>query len=333
MILNPAIIALLSGSVMVSGFALYAAAAGYDILRHWDPDSGSARQLKMERRTYLISTILMYTFGFELLSLFLFVFTADNLHGQFVGAMCAAGSLNVNAYGYPALVLKIMVSLLCGIWLVMNHVDSRAEDFPIIRPKYKLLMLLSGLLALETGLLAGYFGNLQPNVITSCCGTLFSEDVPSVAGLIAAMPPYPAKLIFFLVLVLTFRSGIQYVITGGPARVFAFFSNLLFVISVVALIAFISLYFYEMPTHHCPFCLLQEEYGYIGYPLYLSLLAAGVSGGSVGVIDSFKHRTSLTLRVPQLQRRLCLFCMIAYATFTAIAVYPMIFSDFKLEGY
>ena len=38
-----------------------------------------------------------YPFGFQLASLFLFIYTADHLHPLFVGAMCAAGTLYVNA--------------------------------------------------------------------------------------------------------------------------------------------------------------------------------------------------------------------------------------------
>jgi hypothetical protein len=75
-------------------------------------------QLALERRTYLISTLLAYGFGAQLLSLFLFSFTADQLHPFFVGAMCAAGTLYVNTYGYPALILKMINFLLVtsGCW-------------------------------------------------------------------------------------------------------------------------------------------------------------------------------------------------------------------------
>ena len=57
--------------------------------------------------------------------------------------MCAAGTLNVNAYGYPTLVLKVLNCLLAGIWLILNHADNRADDYPLIRKKYALLLLSS----------------------------------------------------------------------------------------------------------------------------------------------------------------------------------------------
>ena len=50
---------------------------------------------------------MIYALAFEILSLFLFIYTADDLHRLFVGAMCAAGTLYVNAFGYPALMLKV----------------------------------------------------------------------------------------------------------------------------------------------------------------------------------------------------------------------------------
>ena len=103
MTLHPGIIALLIASGLISFLALYAAWYGVVILRHWDIGSGSSRQLDLERRTYLISTILSNVFIFQLLSLFLFIYTADSLCTLFTGAMCAAGTLNVNGYGYPVL--------------------------------------------------------------------------------------------------------------------------------------------------------------------------------------------------------------------------------------
>ncbi|MEN8247239.1 MAG: hypothetical protein ABFS43_20310 [Thermodesulfobacteriota bacterium] len=333
MILNPAIIALLTVSLLISTFAIYAAVIGFDIVRFWDIRDGGTRQLMLERKTYLVSTIFSYLLIFELLSLFLFVYTADDMHGIFVGAMCAAGSLNVNAFGYPTLVIKIFNFLLCGIWLIVNHTDNQGFDYPMIRPKYKFLMGIAVMLLLEAWLQLNYFKHLQANVITSCCGTLFSENAVGVAGVIAGLPSYPAKILFYLSVVLMLRTGIHYLVTGRSARIFAAMSVWLLLFSIVALISFIGVYFYELPTHHCPFCLLQGEYHFVGYPLYLSLLTAGITGGATGVIDGFKNLESLKTVIPGLQKKLCIVSMVGFVIFTLISTYPMIFSDFRLEGY
>jgi len=333
LILNPAIIALITSSLLITAYAVYASTIGFQILGRWDIKSGSEAQLLLERKTYLISTLLAYLFGLSLFSLFLFIYTADHVHNLFVGAMCAAGSLNVNQYGYPALVIKIINFFLCGVWLTINFADNKGHDYPLIRIKYKLLIVITGLLALEAFLVINYFMGLKPNVITSCCGTLFSTDADSIAGGIASLPIVPAKVLFYLSVVLMLRSGIHFMVTGRAAHIFSYFSIWLFGFSFFAVISFISLYFYELPTHHCPFDLLQSEYNYIGYPLYLSLFAAGITGAGAGIIDRFKKLPSLKSVIPGLQKRLCLFSMIGYIVFTLIATYTIVFSGFILEGY
>lgn len=156
MVLSPAIIALISGSFLISGFAVYASITGAQVLRWWDIRSGSERQLALERKTYLVSTLLTYILAFELLSLFLFVYTADDLHVLFVGAMCAAGSLYVNDYGYPTLIIRIVNFILCSIWILLNYTDNRGFDYPLIRTKYRLLFFITASLVLESFLQANY---------------------------------------------------------------------------------------------------------------------------------------------------------------------------------
>jgi hypothetical protein len=333
MILNPAIIALIGGGLLVSAFAVYAALNGALILRHWDLRSGSEHQLALERKTYLVSTIFSYLLGFEFLSLFLLVHTADHMHTIFVGAMCAAGSLNVNGYGYMTLCLKLITLVLCGIWLILNYADNRGYDYPLIRPKYKVLLVLAGLLLLETLLQTAYLTGLRADVITSCCGTLFSENVESVAGAMAGLPSLFAEILLLSTMVLMFRSGIHFMATGRGAGLFAGVSVATLILSVVSVVSFISVYYYQLPTHHCPFCLLQKEYGYIGYPLYLFIFLGGIAGAGVGALHMSGGPESLKNVLPLFKKRLCLVSMAAYLIFGLIAAYPMVFSDFTLTGY
>lgn len=332
MIINPASIALTIGSLLIAIITAYSAVIGIQIIWWWDIQSGSDRQLALERRTYLISTVLSYVMAFELVSLFLFVYTADHMHELFVGAMCAAGTLNVNDWGYPALVVKTLNFMACGVWLIINYVDNKGFDYPLIQFKYRLLLAITLLLILEVLLQTGYFLELRPDVITSCCGALFSASAHSLAAELAHLPLNPAKIGFYLSVVLMLRTGIHFYITGRAAAVFSYFSVWLLLISIAAIISFISLYVYELPTHHCPFCLIQKEYHYIGYPLYVALFCAGITGSGVGVINRFTNIASLQGIIPRIQKRLCLLSMICYSIFTALASYPIVFSDFKLSG-
>jgi len=330
MILNPAIIALVSGSLLITVFAAYGLISAVRIIRRWDIRSTSEQQLLLERKTYLISTIFSYITGFELFSLILFVHTGEDIHELFVGAMCAAGSFYVNPYGYVTLILKVITVTLCGVWVIVNHVDNRAPDYPLIRPKYQLLILLCVMIGLETFFQTNYFARLRPDVITSCCGTLFSEQTQSLAGAMASLPIRSTRVFFYLTMFLTLRVGLHLRFTGRGGLAYGILSAVAAVVSLAAVISFISPYYYELPTHHCPFCLLQKEYHYIGYPLYLSLFFAATAGIGTGVIDVLKGPESLSAVIPPVQRGLNLFSMGGFLLFTLIATYPMIFSDFVL---
>jgi hypothetical protein len=297
MILHPGILALILVSFLTSGMILYSAFFGIRIIRQWDIGSGSEGQLALERRTYLISTILTYGFVFQIGSLFLYIYTADNLHNLFVGAMCAAGSLNVDPYGYPAFILKILNFILAGLWLIINYTDNRAYDYPLIRKKYALLLILAPLIVTEAIVQLLYFTQMKADVITSCCGSLFSSDKSGGVGSdIAAVPVKGAMAAFYLGLGLIFFSGVVYWLKGKLGLLFSLASGLFFVIACVSFISFISLYFYELPTHHCPF------------------RAIGSLSGSL----------------PQIQKRLALLCLVSFFLFAGISIGRMVCTDFTM---
>ena len=330
MILHPAVLALLLIALLVSGMGVYAGYYGMRILRHWEPASGSEQQLELERRTYLVSTLMSYILGFELMSLFLFIYTADDLHTLFTGAMCAVGSLAINSFGFPALLFKVVNFLLAGVWLILNYADNRGYDYPLIKVKYELLNLLVPLLVLEGCLLVAYFAGVKPDIITSCCGSLFSHDSGGFSGDLAALPFRPMRIVFFAGMVLTGISGVFFFIKGRAGYLFSAAASVTFLIALASILSFICLYFYELPSHHCPFCLLQKEYGYIGYVLYATLFSGAVAGLGVGVLMPFRQVASLVRIIPAMQRRLTVVTLICYLLFTVIVVWRMIFSALKL---
>lgn len=332
MILHPGILSLLISSLLVGGMVLYAAGCGIAILRGWDISSGSERQLQLERKTYLVSTILGYLLFFQLISLFLFIYTVDDICPLFTGAMCAVGSLTVNSFGYPVLLGKTATFILAGLWLILNYADSRGYDYPLIRIKYRFLLVLAPLVVAEAVMQWFYFLQLRPDVITSCCGSLFSSANESVAAEISSLPAFPMMGVFYFVMLSTLITGYVFYRTGKCGRLFSAVSGIAFVVAIVSIISFISLYFYELPTHHCPFCILQKEYLYVGYPLYILLLVATVTGLGTGLLLPFRKVASLAETLPQLSRKLTLVSVLSYLLFTAIASWPIVFSSFTLKN-
>ena len=328
MILHPTVIANLLAAYIGSGMVLYAVFYGVQILKSWDIQSGHELQLVLERKTYLISTLLSYVFGLQLLSLFLYIFTADSLTPLFVGAMCAAGTLNVDGFGYPTLVLKIFNFILAGLWLVLNYADNQGYDYPLIKKKYLLLAFVAPFIILETILESAYFLNMEADVITSCCGSLFSsERVTGIGSEIASLPALPMMRVFYGVLSGTLLCGIFFYLKGLGGYLYAVLSLLMFMISLISIVSFISLYIYELPTHHCPFCIIMEEYSYIGYLLYLLLFGAVVSGLGVGALLPFRQLESLQAMLTGFIRKLALASVILFAAFAALVSYEIVSSS------
>ncbi len=333
MTFHPGIMALLLGSVLTTSMLCYCAYEGARIIRHWNIRSGSELQLALERRTYLISMVMSYALGFELLSLFLFIYTADSMSPLFVGAMCAAGSLNVNGFGYPALILKIVDFLFAGVWLIVNHTDNKASDYPLIKTKYGLLIFITPFLVAETLVQGAYLLSLKPDIITSCCGTIFTTDANTVMSGLIGLPRALSQTAFYVSTAVTISLGLVFYLKGKGGYFFSISALISFLISIVALISFISVYFYELPTHHCPFCILHPEYKYVGYLLYISLLAGAVSGLGVGAIMPFHNIKSLAEVLPRIQKRLALVSTLSFAAFMLISGYGIWFSHLSLAAY
>ena len=331
MIYHPGVMALLLGSTLTSLMLLYSGYWGLAIVRGFDIRSGSERQLRLERRTYLVSTVVAYAFGFQLLSFFLFLFTADLIHPLFPGAMCAAGVLNVNRFGYPALLLKCVNFLLAGMWLILNAADNRGYDYPLVRKKYLFLLAVIPLVLAEAAVQALFFLGLDPGVITSCCGALFSRERSGVPDWLGGAPPLMSLAGFYLGVAACLGAGLHYRKHGKGGYLFSLASVASFLLSAVALVSVISLYVYELPSHRCPFCLLHGEYGYVGYLLYAGLLGGGVTGAGVGLLTPFRKVESLAVSLPSMQGRLARATMALYLLFAAVSTLEILLSGLRME--
>ncbi len=319
MIQHPGIVALLLGSLLTSLLLLHAGWHGVAILRRWDPTSGSEAQVQLERRTSLITALVGLALLMELASLLLFVHTADGLHDRLAGAMCAAGTLAANGFGYPALLAKLAASLLAGLWLLLNHADAQAPDQPLIRPKYMLLLVLVPLVLVGMILQGAFFFSLKADVITSCCGSLFSVESGGGPAGLASLPSGPVKVAWALAIPLMLAASVAFLRGRGPGSLVAWTAGATWLASLGALVVWIGPYLYELPTHLCPFCMLQGEYHRLGYAFYGLWMLLGIAGLGVGLLEPHRERPSLRAVVPALQRRLTQVALVALGAFLGLA--------------
>jgi len=329
MILHPGILALLTGTAIVLAMVIHAAFTGILILLRWDFSSSSAGQLVLERKTYLISTLLNYGFAFQILSTFLFIYTLDDVHTLFTGAMCATGSLNANPIGWYALLIKIAVLFLAGFWIVLNMIDQMAEDYPLIKLKYILLIGLLPFIGLDFFLQFSYFTGLDPEIITSCCGSLFGGEEGTAASSLASLPVGRTMVAFYAIAFLFIgvagfclfsKSPLLRYILGGSAAAFL-------VMAVVAVISFVSIYIYELPSHHCPFDMVQLEYRFVGYPLYFFLFCGVFFGLLPGIFQLARRIPTLVAPLERIERKWLLFSLVFTISFLLLVTWLIISSN------
>lgn len=332
MIFQPAIIALLLAAGLSLFMLLIASPFAVQVIRHWDITSGSERQLRLERLTYLFSTLVAFVCLIQVLAALLFVFNADKMSVMFVGAMCAVGALNVNEFGFPALYIQLALFFLAAAWLAINHADSRARDYPLVKLKYALLLAGIPLFAASLALQLEYFLGLKADVITSCCGSMFSADAPTLASEVGALEPKPALLTFYGTLAAAILLSTWHWRRGDNLSGYATGLGAIaaFMASIAGILAFISLYIYEHPHHHCPFCILKPDYDYQGYWLYIPLFVATAAGLSAGVLRLFAGRPSLTAVIPAVTRRLAGIAAGGFGIFAAVASFMIWHSNLIL---
>jgi preprotein translocase subunit SecG len=92
-----------------------------------------------------------------------------------------------------------------------------------------------------------------------------------------------------------------------------------FALALAAIVAAIAPYVYEQPHHHCPFCILEREYGHVGFALYLPLFlatGAGIASSVLAVIGS----GSAAVASSEATRRLARTAVVCHLLFAAVAL-------------
>lgn len=250
------------------------------ILKNWDFNATSPEQYTLEKRSYLIVLIITVSLFFSILLLPYFAYTIESLSAIVPGAMCAAGVISANTYGNPLLLLKILSLFLIGIWLIINHQDLKAKNYPYTRKKFWFFTLIFTLIVSEYILELSYFSNISLERPVLCCSVIFGLSGANTLpfGLDAIM----IVVLFYLLALLNILFIWQKNSTALALSSLAF----LFV-SYYAITHFFGTYIYQLPTHICPFCMMQGEYHYIGYIvwglLFLSVFF-GIANGLLKLI-------------------------------------------------
>lgn len=332
MIFHTPILAMILASIITSFVMVWSAFFALKVVRHWDLSSGHARQITLEKRTFLVTTALKFVLVLELFSLILFVTNADQMATMFTGAMCAVGTLNVNAYGMPALLLKLSVFFGASVWLILNHADEQGRDYPLSKHKYALLIGLAPLVLITSITQFLYFYNLHADVITSCCSRLFVPEGKGLQANLSGMDPQNALIMLFAGFGLFVLMALWFRRHERGRSVFGAAAISFFVVAIIAIISVISSYIYEQPHHHCPFDILKWQYGYIGFALYFPLFFGTAFGLAAGLMAMFGTPQSLRDVYPRMIARNITISVVLITLFMGITLLAIARSHLILLG-
>ena len=143
------------------------------------------------------------------------------------------------------------------------------------------------LLLLEIAIESLMFNAIDVSKIVSCCGTIYSSSATSYISLIFKVKTSILLGVFYVTYLLM---TVFYFLKNR--YIFAILNISFIFISIISIIAFFGTYIYELPTHHCPFCLLQKDYYYVGYIIYI-LLFLGTFYGIVNTFLENRYKQSL----------------------------------------
>jgi hypothetical protein len=331
MLTNSWSIALLLCMAATLFLVLLAGATAARILLFWDADSDSERQIDLEGRTWLAAALVQTGLAVQMFSLLLLVLAADAFSTMIAGAMCATGSFLANDYGSWSLFWKIAGIFLYGFWIVLHRLDLCSEYSPLIRVKFTYLFFLIPVLFFDSYYLFQYLLRLEPDIITSCCGVIFSTAVLQENFFMLSVSAENLVAFFYLlagVLVLFgWRLGRTHLVDRFTAALYILYGALFlvfFILSLVVITVFFSSYIYAMPSHNCPFDILRGDYGYIGYPLYIFLFGASFAGMSSGAAAPFYSKAGLKQPLNSFGKYAVKTATILLLLFVTLVSYPLL---------
>ena len=231
------------------------------ILKNWDFHATTPAQYKLEKLSYLIVLIITVSLLFNILLLPYFAYTIESLSAIVPGAMCGAGVIGANDFGNPLLLLKILILFFVGIWLIINHEDLKAKNYPYTRKKFWFFTVIFIMIVSSYTLEIAYFTNISLEKPVSCCSVIFG---------LSGENSLPFGLNIEMILAIFYLLALLNILFIWQKQSYALaLSSLGFLfVAYYAVTHFFGTYIYQLPTHICPFCMLQGEYFYIGYLLW-----------------------------------------------------------------
>jgi hypothetical protein len=252
------------------------------ILLKYKKDATSSQQYELEKKSFLLSSIVKISLIVYIFLFGLFAFSIDDVSALIPGAMCGAGVVGSGEFGTSLVALKFIAIILSMLWISIDIQDQKGENFPYFQKKLYFFLFLYFLLFLTWLLEVNFFMSLSMEEPVLCCSNIYKADTNSF---LFGMDIVEVVVLFYA----TYLSIL--ISTYLQKRTLLFFLSIVFLyLAYISIVYFFSTYIYELPTHKCPYCILSKEYYFIGYFIYASLIIATYYA-LYGVMFSLKTKT------------------------------------------
>lgn len=322
---RPWILARLVPSLVAAILALVAAETALRVLSLKSAPRTSEGALAIERRAELVATLFSVAGGATILGLAIDVVGAQRLRASVRGAMCAYGVLAESPWGFRSLAISVVASLACAVWVSLHRLDLALRAPELSRTKFALVLVVAPLVLLDLGAATSFALDLDFRMVASCCSTGLEGARELVTGAgggarTTAFALFVAASLGAIVVSLVARRS------AGPRLAFVagVLASIAALASVPAVLGYVAPHAYESPEHLCPFCLLDAEGGYIGWPLYAALFAGTALGLAALVSAVMMRRVEEKDAIARTLRTTLLRTAVAWSIALALAVYPAV---------
>jgi hypothetical protein len=322
---RPWLLALLLPELVAAALAVLALDVALRVLALGDRPRTSEMAIAIERRAELVATLFGAASAATLVALAIEVVGADRLRASVRGAMCAWGVLDEGPWGLRSLALGALTALACTAWLALHRIDLVLRAPELTRAKFVAVVAIAPLVVADLGAGLAYALGLDFRVVASCCSTGLEGARDAVMGAgggarTAAFAAFMAAGAASVVLALLARRARSTRLSGVAALASATAA----IAAAPAILGFVAPYAYESPVHLCPFCLLDADGGYLGWPLYAALFAAVAAGLAAGVGALAVPRVSERDAAWSVLARTLGRLSIAWAVTLILAAYPVV---------
>jgi len=258
MIVTVTTVVVLVIGVLSLTLALYGGFLSFSISEKLEGDSEEKHS--SEQQYYLLGMIGIIVLFARILNVPIFFWMIQSLVPYCPGAMCSYGVISVGfPYSIIALVLKIILPFVYGLWLVVEVSNRKQPMLPLIGNLARsFVMVLLPLVLLDSAVDVIFVSSIRP-VYAPCCSSVYDVDPPFSPS--AFFGPQFGMLIVILTIIIAislitiqwFENKLKHLPTA--TLILTMVVSLLYLITLHDTLAPVVL---GLSDHHCPYCLFQE---------------------------------------------------------------------------